>query len=307
MGHASEQAEPGRSIVIPAYNEERNIDRLLDELCAHFGPDTEIIVVDDGSSDSTADMAAAHQGVRLVRHKVNRGYGASLKTGMLESRADVVCFVDGDGQHSPADVEKVLEAMDDADMVIGSRGSDGFSSPVRGPGKRLLHWLCNFLVDSRIPDLNSGLRAVRRELILRYLHLLPDGFSASTNSTMIFLLKRYLVRFVPITVRPRQGKSHVSVLRDGFNTLLLILRVATLYNPLRFFIPLSLFWFVAGILYTVWIFTYGPGLGMSVGAFLMMFLSVMSFVFGLLADQIATIRTERHEDAEAIHKLRIKH
>ena len=197
-----------------------------------------------------------------------------------------------DGQHDANELLKLLEYMPDNDMVVGQRNKFIHSQWWRMPGKWFLNWLANYLTRQTIPDLNSGMRLFRREVISKYLHLCSDGFSFSTTSTLIFFNRGYQVAYVPIQVYPRQGKSTVK-LSTGFDTLLLILRVMTLFEPLRIFVPVSLFFGVGGVL---WSIPYALQLhGVSVGAVLLIITGLLIFMLGLISDQIADLRKERYE------------
>ncbi len=281
------------SIIIPAYNEEKAIGATLDEVIATLSTSArryEIVVVDDGSHDRTAAIAG-ERGVRVIQHRRNRGYGASLKTGTLQARGDIVLFYDADNQFDPADIERMVDELRDADAALGSRQSGSHAPVSRRGGKKLLGWLANYLARTKIPDLNCGLRAIRRELLVDYLHLLPDGFSASTTTTLVLLREGYDVNFVPIIVKRRIGKSTVRPIKDGLDTALLVVRLTTLLDPFRVFGPVSLVFFVFGI---VWAGRYlAQGLGLSALSLFMLFSSVMIFFFGLLADQVASLRRER--------------
>jgi len=299
------QKHPKFTIIIPAYNEEKSIGEVLRELTEEYKDCAEIIVVDDGSHDNTSSIVSEYRSVKLIRHKTNYGYGASLKTGIHKTKTEILCFFDADSQHISKEVKKIIEEIENADMIIGSRGSAALKNLLRAPGKLILHHVANFLVGQRIPDLNSGLRAVRRSYIMQYMHLLPDGFSASSNMTLIFMLKRYNVKFVPIRVNKRVGKSEVKAINDGLTALMSILRIIVLYNPLKFFIPISVFFLSSGLIYGTYKVFFGAQ-GLSVGGLLLFFIGGISLFFGLLADQISTMRNERLEDLESISNSRIK-
>jgi len=278
------------SVIIAAYNEEAAIGDVLQALQTHFN-EQEIIVVDDGSTDHTAEIAES-AGVKVIRHPYNKGYGAALKTGIRAASGDVILTIDADGQHNANDLLELLPYIERFDMVVGQRVQRFHSQLWRMPGKWLLTRLAEYLVGRKIPDLNSGMRALRREVILKYLHLCPDGFSFSTTSTLILLNRGYSVKYVPIHVNIREGKSTVSV-ATGFDTILLVLRVMTLFEPLRLFIPVSLVLFTFGI---VWGLPYlWQSRGVSVGALLFVLIGVQIFFFGLLTDQISQLRKERFE------------
>lgn len=281
------------SIVIPAYNEEKAIGTTLDAvLGAVSGRHRryQVIVVDDGSEDKTAEVAAS-KGVTVVPHRRNRGYGASLKSGTLSARGDIVLFYDADNQFEPEDIERMITELGDHDAALGARTSGSHAPFSRRGGKKVLGWLANYLARTRIPDLNCGLRAIRRDVLLDYLHLLPNGFSASTTTTLVLLKEGHDVRFVPITVKKRIGKSTVKPIKDGVDTALLIVRLTTLLDPFRVFGPVSGVFFLFGVVWGTYYIRLGRGL--SVASLFMLVSSIIIFFFGLLADQVASMRRER--------------
>jgi glycosyltransferase involved in cell wall biosynthesis len=283
------------SIVIPAHNEEGAIGDMLRKLQASLPSNvTEVIVVDDGSRDRTAQIVA-ETGVRLVRHPTNRGYGAALKTGIRAAAGEYIMTVDADGQHRIEDVLQVCQSIQiehPPDMVIGHRTALLHSSLWRMPGKWALTQLARVLTQREIRDLNSGLRVMRRDVLLRYMHLCPPGFSFSTTITFALASRGYKVDFVPIKVEKRIGTSTVSV-RTGFQTILLILRLASLFNPLRIFLPLSLVSFLAGVAWAIPYLIHRQGL--TVASMLLLVTSVLLFALGLICDQVAQLRLERYE------------
>ena len=293
MNQVYDQSPVGVSVVIPAYNEEAAIGRTLDEVRGVLdGPGRrhEIIVVDDGSSDGTGTEAAA-RGVRVVTHRRNRGYGAALKSGVLAATGEVVVFYDADNQFDPADIARVVAELARHDAALGARTSQSHAPFSRRGGKKLLGWLANYLARTRIPDLNCGLRAIRRELLLDYLHLLPNGFSASTTTTLVLLKEGHDVCFVPVTVKKRIGTSTVKPIKDGLDTALLIVRLTTLLDPFRVFGPVAGVFFAFGLFWGVHYIRLGRGL--STAALFMLVSSIVIFFFGLLADQVASLRRER--------------
>jgi glycosyltransferase involved in cell wall biosynthesis len=284
------------SIIIPAYNEEQGLSATLRQLRERF-PLAELIVVDDGSTDRTAAEAERIPEVRLLRHPRNRGYGAALKTGMRAARRPCVLWCDGDGQHAPADVAAVAAPVlaGTADMAIGVRGRDSVQAKRRLAGKAVLYWVARLISREAIPDLNSGLRCFRREVILRYLHLLPDTFSASTTSTLMMLKRGYRVGYVPIVAQPRIGHSSVRIVADGLRTIQLIVRIIVLFEAFRVFTLLGLLLLIPGMIYGVTRALLPPHAGIPTLAGIMMLAGLLTIFMGIIADQVTELRKERFE------------
>ena len=295
MSPTTAPAERRVTIVIPAFNEEGGIGNVLTALRGDLPPGVaEIVVVDDGSTDRTAEIAEAN-GARVLRHPSNRGYGASLKTAIRAVDTEYVLTMDADGQHRLEDVAKLCEAVSAArrpDCVIGHRTQLLHSRLWRMPGKWFLNRLARILTQKDIRDLNSGLRVIRRDVLLKYMHLCPSGFSFSTTITVALASRGYDVHFVPIKIEPRVGKSMVSV-RTGFQTILLVLRLASLFNPLRVFLPLAMLFILFGVAWSIPYFLDGQGL--TVAAMLSILTGVILFGLGLICDQVAQLRLERYE------------
>jgi glycosyltransferase involved in cell wall biosynthesis len=281
------------TIIIPAYNEASALAGVLQSLQSAGALDdghAKIIVVDDGSSDETAAVADQH-GATVVRHARNLGYGAALKTGIKRAETPFVATMDADGQHTVEALASLWARRDDADMVVGARS--GLHAPLwRMPGKWCLGAMARYLSRQSIPDLNSGLRVYRREVLNRYLHLCPSGFSLTTTITLALLSRGWRVVYVPITVRPRTGRSTVTIV-TGLETIILILRIVSLFNPLRVFVPAAALTAGVGILWGVPIALAGRGI--SVGSMLAIVTAVILFALGLICDQISQLRMERFE------------
>jgi glycosyltransferase involved in cell wall biosynthesis len=270
------------SVVIPAFNEELAIAAVVGDVIARLRP-LEVLVVDDGSSDQTVERAAA-AGARVVRHPYNKGNGAAVKTGVREARGEIVLLMDADGQHDPQDAERLIEALVDHDMVIGARAARD-QTFVRALGNVVFRALASWLTGRPIPDLTSGFRVVRRDRMLSILHLLPNGFSYPTTSCLAFMKAGHSVRFVPVTAHRRVGKSKIRVVRDGVLFLLIILKIVTLYSPLKIFFPVALASFVLGAVYGIWNVLVDGKIPM--GSALLIQLAVVVFLFGLISEQIA--------------------
>lgn len=280
------------TLLIPAFNEEATIGRVVGEVRRHCGEILhEVLVVDDGSSDATA-ARAEESGARVIRHDENRGYGAALLTAIRAAGTEYVLTMDGDGQHRAEDVRILWQARTHHDMVIGQRRTMKQSPLWRRPGKWVLSRVANYLTGRKIPDLNSGLRLMRRSIASRYLHLCPRGFSFSTTITMTFLTRGYRVLFEPIEINSRTGRSTVHV-GTGFDTLILILRITALFNPLRLFIPMSLVAMAAGFIWTIPYVLAGRGI--SIASMLAIVTGILLFGLGLICDQISQLRLERFE------------
>ena len=277
------------SVVIPAYNEATTIGQVITRIKRLEGFDTEIIVVDDGSTDETSENADACGADRVIRHRKNMGYGAALKTAIHHARHDLVVTIDADFQHDPADIVLLCKNLDEeTDMIIGDRSQNEAASH-RTAGKWLLRHVAQFLTREKISDLNCGLRVFRRDRFLSVVSLLPDGFSFSTNLTLAFMKSGYGVKWIPIHWNARGGgKSRVNPLTDGINTLTLICRLITLYDPMRVFLPVSAALFILGFIYAaVWVIWF---FNIPDGSVLLMVMGVFLFFFGLIADQISHLR-----------------
>jgi glycosyltransferase involved in cell wall biosynthesis len=247
------------SLVVPVYNEGQRLKELLEDLI-HFilalQYEFEIIVVDDGSTDESFKIASQLQGIKVLRHDMNRGYGSAIKTGMLAARFDRILIIDADGTYPIEKIAELISASADYDMVVGARiGAIVHQSVAKKIAKWPINQLANYLVGFRIPDLNSGLRIFRKDLASKYLRLLPNGFSFTTNITLAFLSDGFKVKYIPINYFKRSGKSKVRPARDALNYLVLVIRMILFYNPLKIFIPISGLFFIASIValfYDVW-------------------------------------------------------
>lgn len=280
------------TITIPAFNEEAGIGETLDKLKPYANKNSwKVFVIDDGSTDNTKNIIEKYDFVEIISHKVNRGYGASLKTGIKNCETEFIAFYDADGQHKPEDLERLWTEHEDEDMIVGQRIKGSHISVSRTPGKWILSLTANFLSGQKIPDLNSGLRIVKRDIIEKYLHLFPDGFSFSTTSTIALLSNRYVVSYKPIQTNKRIGKSSVNQIKDGFNAILLILRLIVLFNPLKVFLPSSFFLLFIGITYEViWGYILSPHLKLLPGALMTILTGIIIFFFALIMDQISQLR-----------------
>ncbi len=278
------------SIVIPAKNEEQGLALVLPRLREEY-PDAEVIVVDDGSTDRSADVCRENS-VTVISHPYSKGNGAAIKTGARAATGEYIVFMDGDGQHDPADIERLLYKLDEGyDMVVGARGGlDDQASIARWSANSLYNWLASWMVNRRIEDLTSGFRAVNRSKFLGFLYLLPNGFSYPTTSTMAFFRAGYSVGFVPIKVAQRLGKSHINVVRDGVRFFLIIFKIGTLYSPLKVYFPTSVVVSGLGVLNYL-VTTIGSGTWRFTNMSTLLILTGMiMFMIGLLSEQLTNLQ-----------------
>lgn len=277
----------GISVVIPAFNEEQAIGEVVgevSELCTAEGIDFEIIVVDDGSTDQTSETLQS-KAVTVLRHPENRGYGASIKTGVLSARHPWILILDADGTYPVAEIPKLLESVDHYDMVVGARMGQNVNIPlVRRPAKWLLNKLANYMAQTKIPDINSGFRIFRKSSFLRFISIYPSGFSLTTTITLALLCNNHPVKYVPINYLKRKGQSKIRPLRDTYNFFLLVIRTIMYFDPLRVFLPLAFAILFCGFTYAIYeMFHYD---NITTAAALLLFAGAQTAVLGLLADLI---------------------
>ncbi len=286
------------SIVIPAYNEASNLQDLIGQIHDVLGAlelKYEIIVVDDASSDNTAQVAADTK-ARVISHPYNMGNGAAVKTGIRGATGEVIVLMDGDGQHKPGDIPGLLDTAKEYDLVVGARTSKSHAGFHRFVANTIYNWLASYVTKFRIEDLTSGFRAVYSKAALRYLYLLPNTFSYPTTMTMAFLRSGLSVKYVPIEAAPRGkgSKSKIRLFSDGARFFLIITKIATLYSPLRIFLPLSTALFFTGAGYYLYTFiTMHRFTNMSMLLFMS---SIIIFMLGLVSEQISQIRMDRTEE-----------
>ncbi len=277
------------TVVLPAIEEAvavGTVVRALREAAAW----KEVLVVDDGSSDDTAAVAAT-AGARVIRHPYNKGNGAAVKTGIRNASGDFILIVDADGQHSASDAVRLVGFLGEYDLVVGTRaGSSQQASAARHAGNNLLNWLDSYLTGRDIPDLTSGMRAARTSGLREFLHLLPNRFSTPTTTTLAFVKAGYSVRFEPISVGPRLGKSKIKFVSDGARFLVILLKVITVFSPLRIFLPIAGTFFELGAGYAIW--TAVTRHDITDSSVLLLVLAVVIFLVGLVSEQISTMRSE---------------
>ena len=274
------------SIIIPAKNEAAIIGDVVAAVREHYAK-AEILVVNDGSDDDTA-RCAEESGATVISHPVSLGNGAAIKSGARHAQGDILVMMDGDGQHKAENIRNLLAKLDDGyDMAIGARDSGSHAGVGRLAANGIYNVFATMISGHRIPDLTSGFRAVRADLFKRFLYLLPNGFSYPTTITMAFLRSGYPVTFVPIKAEQRTGTSHIRPIRDGLRFLAIIFKIATLYAPLKVFLPISGFFFLGGIGYYIYTYlTMGRFTNMSM---LILSASVIVFLIGLISEQITAL------------------
>jgi len=284
------------TIIIPAFNEELAIKSTLEKLLpTAIRNKWNIIVINDGSTDNTIEVVTGfEEKITLINHPYNKGYGASLKTGIRAVKTDYIGMYDADGQHNPEDLESIWQNIGNYDMLVGKRGHDSHQDWIRKPGKWILFKTANFLTGRKIPDLNSGLRIIKKDIVIDKLHLFSDAFSFSTTSTVALMNMGYFVEYYPIKVNKRIGKSTVKQFKHGTSTIMLILRLIVLFNPLKVFIPASLILLAIGILYEIvfGIILMPVGFKLIPAALLLILTGIFIFFFGLIADQLSEIRKQ---------------
>jgi glycosyltransferase involved in cell wall biosynthesis len=274
--------------VIPALDEEASIGDVVKQLRARAAW-REILVVDDGSRDATADRARA-AGACVIRHPYTKGNGAAVKSGIRSATGDFVLIIDADGQHPPEDALRLAARLGEYDLVVGARAPSTQATLGRRGGNALLNGLAGYLTGRPIPDLTSGFRGARRACLREFLHLLPNGFSTPTTTTLTFIRAGYSVAFEPIDARPRTGQSKIRYARDGAKFFLILLKISTLFSPLRIFVPVSLLSFVAGAVYGLWTVVVDGRIPN--GAVLLILFAVVVFLVGLVSEQVSALRAQ---------------
>jgi len=276
------------SIVIPAKNEEQGLLHFLPSLRELY-PEAEIIVVNDGSEDTT-EQVCLDAGVKVVSHPYSKGNGAAIKSGARAASGDYLVFMDGDGQHDPADIQKLLDKVAEGyDMVVGARtGLGSQASVARWSANSMYNKLASWMVNRKIEDLTSGFRAVHRKKFLSFLYLLPNGFSYPTTSTMAFFRAGYSVEYIPIKVAQRIGSSHINVIRDGVRFVLIIFKVGTLYSPLKIYFPVAVVVSLLGLLN--YFSSFFSGARMTNISTLLVLGGVIIFLIGLLSEQLTNLQ-----------------
>ena len=274
------------SIVIPAKNESAAIGKVVRSAVEHY-PDAQVIVVDDGSTDDTATVAR-EAGAKVVQHPESLGNGAAVKAGARAATGELIAFMDGDGQHDAAELAPLLERIGQGyDMAIGARNSGSHANVGRLFANGIYNAVASLLTGRNIPDLTSGFRVARASLFKQFLYLLPNGFSYPTTITMAFLRSGYPICFEPIPVADRIGKSHIRPLRDGIRFLVIIFKIATLYSPLKIFLPVSALFFLSGAGW--YAYTFAAMQRFTNMSMLLFSAAVIVFLIGLISEQITSL------------------
>jgi glycosyltransferase involved in cell wall biosynthesis len=281
------------SVVIPAYNEEHNIKEVVSQIRSLY-PDYEVIVIDDGSSDETAKRARS-AGATVYQHPYNIGNGAAVKTGIRNAQGDILVFMDADGQHNPIDIAKLIAHIPEFDMVVGARKSLQQANVFRHIGNTIYNLLATYVGKFTVRDLTSGFRAVKADVIRKFIYLLPNTYSYPTTSTLCILRCGFSLKYVSINVKKRQGgKSNIGIFKDGARFFMIIVKICTLFSPFRVFLPISCTIFLIGILYYLYTFiVFHRFTNMSA---LMFTTAIIVFLIGLVSEQICQIVYARSEE-----------
>jgi len=290
---------PDISVIIPAYREEKVIGGVIENVrrvMEATGKTYEILVVDDGSDDGTA-AAAQNAGARVISHPYNIGNGAAVKTGIRQAKGKILVMMDGDGQHNPEDIPRLLEKIDRFDMVVGARTADSDAHLHRNLANGFYNLFASYICKRKIEDLTSGFRAVRAEIARSFVSLLPNTFSYPTTITMAVVRAGYSLAYVPIKANRRVGKSKIRLLADGSRFFLIIVKIATLFSPMRVFLPVSALMFLTGVGYGLFKILFMGGRYGPTSAMLMT-MSVVVFMVGLVSEQVAQLRYDRSENRD---------
>jgi len=284
------------SIIIPAFNEERIIGQVIREISQvpELQPlNYEVLVIDDGSTDKTAQVAT-EAGATVIRHPYNKGNGAAIKTGIRQSKGEIVLMMDGDGQHKPEDIPRLLEQMQTFDMVVGARTKASRTDLHRDIANQVYNILASYVCSRRIEDLTSGFRAVKANIARGFVYLLPNTYSYPSTITLAIIRAGYSLEYVPIVTNRRIGHSKINLIRDGARFLMIILRISIFFAPLRVFVPASFFLFLLGLGWYVYA-VFFVGRGFPPTSIIIMLTSVIIFFMGLISEQIAQLRYDRME------------
>lgn len=279
------------SIIVPAFNEEGAIEETIAGLRGYLSDGCEIIAVNDGSEDRTKELLERMSDIKVINHAENLGYGASLKSGISRSSGEYILIIDADGTYPTESISRLIEQKDNYDMVVGARINPQSHIPaLRKPAKWLLNKLANYLTGKKIPDLNSGLRIIKKDVLNRFIGFLPNGFSFTTTITLALLTSGYQVKYLPVDYRKRIGKSKIKPVRDTLNFLQLIVKTILYFDPLRIFVPFSLIIFLIAIMIGIYSILFAPKF-MDATIMVLSATALQTFFFGLIAELI--IRTRK--------------
>ena len=285
------------SVIIPAKNEGKSIDVLISSLKQLY-PNFEIIVIDDGSIDDTADVAKM-AGAMVYSHPYNIGNGAAIKSGIRRASGDILVFMDADLQHNPEDIKAMLNYFPDYDMVVGARLAKDQTSLGRALGNKIYNWLASYVAKFNVQDLTSGFRAIKSDIARQFLYLLPNSYSYPTTLTLAVLRTGRALKYVPIKVKARKaGKSNIKIYKDGLRFFMIIVKICTLFSPFRIFLPVSFSIFCLGLFYYLYTYlTWGRFTNMSA---LLFTTSIIIFMMGLISEQISQMKYDRSERDRSI-------
>jgi len=285
------------SVIIPAFNEGEiiaSIVRQVREVLDTYGQSYEVLVIDDGSSDETAAQARS-AGAVVYSHPYNIGNGAAIKSGIRNAQGESLILMDGDGQHNPTDIPRLLEILESFDMVVGARTADSVATPQRKLANRIYNRFATYMCKHRIDDLTSGFRAIKTDIARQFVSLLPNEFSYPTTITMAVVRSGYSLAYIPIRTNSRIGKSKIKPLRDGSRFFMIIIKIATLFSPMRVFLPVSAFMFLSGLGYGLFRILFMGGRYGPTSAMLIT-MSVVVFMVGLVSEQVAQQRFDNSDN-----------
>ncbi len=279
------------TVLIPAYNERRIIGNTVRRVKELY-PDFEVLVIDDGSTDATM-QTAMDAGANVWPHPYNIGNGAAIKSGLRVAKGEWIVMMDADSQHNPEDIGRLLLYKDTYDMVVGARGKESKTSMHRDIANTVYNWFASYVTKFKVEDLTSGCRMVRSSTVRQFIYLLPNTFSYPSTLTMAYLRSGRTIKYIPIATKYRIGKSKIKLFQDGSRFFLIITKVATLFSPLRVFLPVSFFFFITALGYYFYTFiTSGRFTNMSA---LLFNSSIIIFMIGLVAEQISQMRYDKVE------------
>lgn len=284
---------PTLSLILPSKNEALSLVNLLPELRQRY-PDAEIIVVDDGSTDNTVQICKDAQ-VKVISHRYSKGNGAAIKTGARAAQGEILLFMDADGQHKPEDIPRLLDKLAEGyDMVVGARDRKSQAGAHRAFANGFYNRFSSWMVEQKIDDLTSGFRVVRAEKFRKFIYLLPNTFSYPTTITMSFFRAGYSIAYIPIEAPKRIGKSHIRLVKDGLRFILIILKIGTLYSPLKLFLPISVSLFFTGLFY--YLYTFIETHRFTNMSALLFISALLVFLIGLVSEQITSLNYKDSED-----------